>query len=87
MKWISVEDRLPNQLPDHDVTFTMHINIIAYQPPFRPYEAVFYWNSHSGEPVPEFRSIDQGTRYGGDGFDDKVTHWMPLPEPPESDNE
>ena len=80
-KWISVEDGLPDDKPINGVTYSMAISVIVFQPPFTPYPAYFRWNKSKEGYEQEFTAADHGTRLGGVGFDDQITHWMPLPEP------
>ena len=65
MKWISVEDRLPEQ---SGYVLTCYgdyhtINVFSYSKKHRAF------NAHDCLPTAE-NNVD-------------VTHWMPLPEPPE----
>lgn len=72
--WISVNDGLPEE----------HADEHPYE--FEQYLCVTVWNY--------VRTIGFGTRIGDDKphfwsgntiWDDRVTHWMPLPEPPKED--
>ena len=67
MKWISVEDRLPS----NDIT---------------GYNAERYWvyleRGMQVEGIYVFRTGEWRTGRATDVYED-VTHWMPLPEPPE----
>lgn len=72
--WISVNDRLPEE----------HADEHRYE--FEQYLCATVWN--------DVRMVGFGTRIGDDKqhfwsgtsiWDDWVTHWMPLPEPPKED--
>ena len=65
MKWISVEERLPE--PDNKMKYTYYITIHATWDNFCRI-LMFDNDEHTW------------TRDGDDT--QKVTHWMPLPEPP-----
>jgi len=70
MKWISVDDRLPDE----------------NQPC-----AIYLWSPKvdiGGMILPEFKCYSYGLFFDGEFHHDsnypdaKLTHWMPLPEPP-----
>jgi hypothetical protein len=77
MKWISVEDQLPQQQ-------TLCLLYITYPP-----ETFFHCRA---DPLPRNFTVIGGLRYDGIfiSYNDQysecgipyVTHWMPLPEPP-----
>ena len=59
-KWISVEDRLPEQ----QGYFLVYMPDWGYEKVITAYRTLGCW--HTGDAI--------------------VTHWQPLPEPPEEDN-
>jgi hypothetical protein len=72
--WISVKDRLPEE----------HADEHSYE--FEQFLCSTVWD--------DVRMVGFGTRIGDDKqhfwsgnsiWDDRVTHWMPLPEPPKED--
>lgn len=68
-KWISVAERLPDS-PCEVLTYTIHGAMIVMS---------FHANSDSGNRYfHAFNFCDWRNQH------DKVTHWMPLPEPPKS---
>lgn len=85
MEWISVEDRLPEILGDlHNssdvLTFCVshgqrnefgHMNTYLEGETYLGIDCLVKWEDRG---IPTFRS---------DRFYGKVTHWMPLPEPPQ----
>ena len=78
MGWISVEDRLPE--PEKEVLLLAHgwegrLHYIGMLKPSPP-QAGFFGVSKASN----------WTIWGWSYFrEPKVTHWMPLPEPPEND--
>jgi len=78
MKWISVEDRMPSN--DTEVLTIKNNSISDYCYPHTNEEAQLiaffsgevWWDSAFPEEVKEDNMVEY------------VTHWMPLPEPPES---
>lgn len=79
MKWISVEERLPDE-DGHYIVFEVwpYGNIISlafYAPKYNGFEEHLngraVWYKYDSE-VGDFEVTD-------------VTHWMPLPEPPETE--
>lgn len=78
MEWISIKDRLPEKngayLINEAFTHTNHISISRWTPEYKSY----FNNRLNGKAV--------WYRYGefGDYEIARVTHWMPLPEPPKN---
>jgi len=71
MKWISVTDRLPEKT----VGFNCIVSITNDCVDGLVMPAIFSFDSFYSEL--EIRRLGDGKPYVG------VTHWMPLPEPPE----
>ena len=70
-EWISVDDKLPDD--EHD-TLLVVLKSITEKP-------------HSGDVAVDtdaFYTSEGYFRFWGSSKEYKVTHWMPLPEPPES---
>lgn len=76
-QWISVEDRLPDKEGKYLVTVYDGITLaVLYF-----YKRYPYCNSGIRTDRPVWCDYDN---YGYGDFEEKsVTHWMPLPEPPE----
>ena len=72
MRWISVKDRLPN---DRDYVLTFSDGLISTQ--------MFYINEISRAKKKHWYFSDNSDEW----IDNNVTHWMPLPKPPEETNE
>ena len=72
VKWISVEDRLPEE--GETVLATVYGKPVSNITLIGAYEFAVYYGS-DGWFVEEYPEWDGGT----------VTHWMPLPEPPKID--
>lgn len=76
MEWISVEDRLPENstyvlfLVDSDIMFQVLYGL--------------YTDIGKVQPIPMFMDTEIESIYTtkNNNNDGKVTHWMPLPEPP-----
>ncbi len=80
-KWISVEERLPEDIGDYlvvvkskyawETDYRVEVDVAGYN----PYEDRAYidgcWNT--------FNDWDEGEEYL------HITHWMPLPEPPKGE--
>lgn len=60
--WISVKDRLPDNIKDVIVYDEYGLMYLAYYHPFRKYWLYVFTGKECAH---------------------KITHWMPLPEPPE----
>lgn len=69
--WVSVKDRMPE--PNKDVL------LAVYCEETDSYYQVIAWQTTSGDWDSNDEVFCQ--------YDDEVTHWMPLPEPPEEGNE
>lgn len=82
MKWISVEDRLPDEGKAVLVQHTDDLYpVVAYRILEDP--SLTYWLYESDGPEDDMRF--QSFRH--QALLRPPTHWMPLPEPPENDNE
>ena len=73
-KWISVEDELPNE---EQLVLLLCKNGAM----FVGYEK---YNSYEQEPRWRIKTALNSTKLLNKG---RVTHWMPLPEPPKEDQE
>lgn len=73
--WISVKDRLPEaKMPDADGNITFSDYVLTYQ----TYKDGFSW------VTADTCRVDHGVwMHEVPGSGCKVTHWMPLPEPPQ----
>lgn len=71
MQWISVKDKLPEEWIDDDDN--TYINYLIYMPYFKAAGIGVY---NADEESWLFRGIEV-----------KVSHWMPLPEPPKEAND
>ena len=69
--WISVKERLPEVMGDYLVCLNNR-------------DAIIVWKGWYFKPDKNF-SYHRWTNCFGDKLS-AVTHWMPLPEPPSSDN-
>lgn len=69
MEWISVKDRLPED----------EQRVIAYCQKVKKYFVGFAERSHYSDKVHWWHEGAKGGLYSATS---KVTHWMPLPEPP-----
>ena len=81
MNWINIRKQKPPQdteiLVFQQFKYGTHIKIAEYVRPFNKKRLVFGVNTKREE---------NGYVYGGFPLD-KVTHWMPLPEPPKRGKE
>lgn len=85
-EWISVKDRLPEKNETKCLVYYPDLNIEIMQ---------FFTDEMASNPEVEyegpgfyswFDDIEYGELVGGSyGKWEFVTHWMPLPEPPEED--
>lgn len=72
--WVSVEERLPNKINNKVLVYCKNGYIgFGHYENFRGVED--WYNIESGKPFREWDLEDCETY--------EVTHWMPLPEPPE----
>ena len=72
-EWISVDERLPNETKDFLVVLNGEdIDIRLFNSRNEPYQTYQFM-------LDKFLFIDN---YGDCHTTDRVTHWMPLPEPP-----
>ena len=69
MEWISVEDKMP----------TFNKEVLTYTPNLYLQIYVDAYDGYYGEDDNEWI---EGWRWRGDVGENKITHWMPLPEPP-----
>lgn len=69
-EWISVKDRLPK----------FNKEVLTYTPHLAMPIIVDTYDGYYGEDDEEWH---EGWRYRGDCTGNKVTHWIPLPKPPE----
>jgi len=82
MKWISVKDRLPDESESKTLGF-VYMDDMGYG-----YQDVCIWDDFKhhkliypagfGEKFIEFNKMNN------EGMN-RITHWMPLPEPPEGE--
>ena len=71
-KWISVEDRLPEK---HGGLYACLL--VWPTAPDMPFPYLLNWHAYGNNGYVE------GPHFSDEGMDGlKVTHWMPLPEPP-----
>lgn len=91
MKWIRVEERLPDELETVNIVFVNHNPSIYYadikDKPMTAtaiyYEEKWWWWSVVCEGYLE----EYGSSMGDEmDIDIEVTHWMPLPEPPKEED-
>ena len=80
-EWISVDDRLPEDYNGKSDEYLIvnygEVNLATWHAhPYNDGEG----DSHDGK---EFMVRNMDSDYGGMFVARKVTHWMPLPEPPE----
>jgi hypothetical protein len=68
MEWISAKDRLPQEF----------VNVLC----FIPDQYIFMGSLRPHEDVGESKWEEQHYGYPSHALD-AVTHWMPLPEPPQ----
>lgn len=78
MRWISVKDRMPqetNEVVDFDETWKESDFVLVYAPNAERYYPDFYVG----------QTVDGKWHLDGDVVETTtvVTHWMPIPEPPE----
>ncbi len=77
-EWISVEERLP--------TMGRQV-LVSVEYDGKKYYALDEWDYYHERPV----SFSSETICTGEGWQDHdfedVTHWMPIPEPPNSDKQ
>lgn len=72
-KWISINDGLP----DEDVP------VVVFQPNTHKHLESFVCAIHNGVWRPfEEHDIENNGKYESGVWYDEITHWMPLPEPP-----
>lgn len=72
--WISVKDGLPEEHADeHPYEFEQYLCVTVWD-----YVRTMGFGTRIGDDKPHFWS-------GNSIWDDWVTHWMPLPEPPEKE--
>ncbi len=74
-EWISVKDRLP-ELPDYDYCSRI---VIACDSKNFVSPMIYCRTLIRGKPINRWK------HYWGKIADVQVTHWMPLPEPPEEE--
>lgn len=70
--WISVKDRLPKSMANKVLVWLEHEDL-------RGYIGYGHYEKFMGEEM--WYDLEHGERFDKRGY--IVTHWMPLPEPPE----
>ena len=75
-EWISVEERLPEPNEECLVSARVGDRVVIDLG-----EIVRYWNGHTNE----YGFMWMITNDWDEGEGCKITHWMPLPEPPKGD--
>ncbi len=79
MEWISVKDRMPEEGKD-----VLLYGKLEHQEDFDIHKAVFHKDVDVNDEINKKRYSESQFWEADWGYDfDKVTHWMPLPKPPE----
>lgn len=71
-EWISVKDKLPKYSKE----------VLTYTPGMAMPIRVDAYDGYYGEDDGKWY---EGWRYRGNHAENRITHWMPLPEPPKED--
>lgn len=87
MNWISVSERLPDVVPDDFGIHSESAEVLVYR--------VCPVTGNGGIWIASYKVYPAEDKYGPkwiekgiDGYDlEGITHWMPLPEPPKSDEQ
>ena len=85
--WISVEERLPEE---HDSLFAKYYGTPGWQSGMfrKRSDCVFTVREYKdGTRITTFERTIEGKWDGSEMRESKVTHWMPLPEPPKEERQ
>lgn len=85
-EWISISDRLPNPMQDvlikTDCQYCPVIPMMFYKDKF--FSQVIVQCDHHYETDEKFAFLKVDPSFNTlENFCDRITHWMPLPNPPE----
>lgn len=73
--WISVEDKLPRSMTNKVLVWLEHEELVGYI-------GFGHYEKYKGQEI--WFDLENNEAFSVRGY--KVTHWMPLPEPPKEEN-
>ena len=71
-EWISVKDRLPRSMANKVLVWLEHEDLVGYM-------GFGHYEKYKGQEI--WYDLEHNEAFAIRGY--TVTHWMPLPEPPE----
>lgn len=74
--WISVEDKLPRSVINKVLVWLEHEELVGYI-------GFGHYEKYKGQEI--WFNLENNEAFSVRGY--KVTHWMPLPEPPREEND
>ena len=75
-RWISVKDKLPTSIVNKVLVWLEHEDLNGYL-------GFGHYEKYKGQEI--WYDLEHNEAFSIRGY--AVTHWMPLPEPPEEDND